>query len=62
MCWKQLLAREEEMAVLIAERDHTRVSRGFSRVDLCPTGVTAGLCVAVFKLCLVFKSFFTSSH
>ena len=29
MCWKQLLAREEEMAVLIAERDHTRVSRGF---------------------------------
>ena len=62
MCWKQLLAREEEIAVLTAERDHTRVSRGFSRVDLCPAGVTAGLHVAVFKLCLVFKSFFTSSH
>ena len=29
----------------------------FSRVDICPAGVTAGLRVAVFKLCLVFKSF-----
>ncbi|KAM7241223.1 hypothetical protein CapIbe_007795 [Capra ibex] len=25
MCWKQLLAREEEIAVLTAERDHTRL-------------------------------------
>ena len=35
---------------------------GSSCVDICPAGVTASLRVAVFKLCLIFKSFVTSSH
>ena len=35
---------------------------GFSSVDICPAVVTTGLRFGVFKLCLIFKSFFTPSH
>ena len=50
MVSEQLLKREEEIAELKAERNKPRSGGGFSGIDICPVGVTAGFLVAVFKL------------